>query len=828
MQNIMYVGMVIIIHFYLLCYTVNCNASNTNVKIQGVENSNLTIKNSINEYDDTYYIKEWITLNNSVPSKSYMMIAGYDCFSSRDIVTIIGGVSNCYSIYEYNITSQKLTTLSHTLDVYVKSYPAYSYITLHNKIYFSNYFYLDINKFENFFIYDISDYTLTHTGTQHPKPVATSSECYATDGLQYIYLISTWNPTPSDDDPVDTRTFLIFNTKTNEWSVGSKLNEGRIDPACIYNEHDRTLYVFGGERINSIEKLVYSQLLNEWKLIDAKLFGGSFMEIYAYTIPYSNTIFIVGGYTQEICNIFDVDTQSIIPGSCYRRPIQARASSMIYVDYWHRMYSIGGAIDGVDTYSIQYAVTSGPILIILVEGASPISIGERYHFTPITADCTQFPDTYNFTLVNTELNINSSILTNEHQCLVCDANIKSDSHCWNCINGLLPDPHMRYIYQNEDDLMRFMIVPQNESANIHILTNIISVSFFPFLIISAADPIISPGSPLAIQIEYFQLRKESYYTFRLYSSNEAFRLDNILNIETTNATIGSCTVSTYDNPIKIPCDQGVSPTINYNYVTNENDLFNVSISPISKNANNLTTHSFNVKLKLCDSGYGIRDLSNAVCELCAYNSFTLTSNIKPCHKCCDDINGITCKGGNDVSIKFNYWLSALNTTTHQLYPFIDIKPNHAMSSSFCPPGYCCQTKGGCDYLEEYNKSSLCAFGRNLSSPLCGNCLRGLSELFGSTNCGLCDRTNYLVLILIFIFVVFPFVIYVAYFDSAPSKEACNQNDKSEQEMLLFKSLIFDIGIYYYQALSIVFLSKGITVSSWFESILLTVFNLQFG
>merc|ERR1712228_524411 len=108
----------------------------------------------------------------------------------------------------------------------------------------------------------------------------------------------------------------------------------------------------------------------------------------------------------------------------------------------------------------------------------------------------------------------------------------------------------------------------------------------------------------------------------------------------------------------------------------------------------------------------------------------------------------------------------------------------------------------------------CAYGRNTSSVLCGECNEGLSELFGSVDCGTCNHTNYALLILILLFFVAPFVIYVAYFDDATKKE-----------ILLFKSLIFDIGFYYYQALGIIFSSKGITVSSWFETMLLSIFNL---
>ena len=43
---------------------------------------------------------------------------------------------------------------------------------------------------------------------------------------------------------------------------------------------------------------------------------------------------------------------------------------------------------------------------------------------------------------------------------------------------------------------------------------------------------------------------------------------------------------------------------------------------------------------------------------------------------------------------------------------------------------------------------------------------------------------------------------------------------------LFKTLIFDIAIYYFQSLSIILLSRGITVSTWFESVILSFSSMS--
>ena len=107
-------------------------------------------------------------------------------------------------------------------------------------------------------------------------------------------------------------------------------------------------------------------------------------------------------------------------------------------------------------------------------------------------------------------------------------------------------------------------------------------------------------------------------------------------------------------------------------------------------------------------------------------------------------------------------------------------------------------------------------------------MQGTSALFGTSECGLCRETRYWIIFSVFVFICIPFTIYIAYFSSAPTNVKSKYYDKRVSDhMTLFNILLFDIYFYFYQCLSIIFVSKGISVSSWFESIIMSMFNLQF-
>eukprot|EP01084_Bolivina_argentea_P272433 463839_1 len=284
---------------------------------------------------------------------------------------------------------------------------------------------------------------------------------------------------------------------------------------------------------------------------------------------------------------------------------------------------------------------------------------------------------------------------------------------------------------------------------------------------------IYPGDKININITNFVLESDSLYRYELISSNINYEANYILTIETTNTfnSLKQCLIGSS------LCNDGIFLIIHNIQI----DSFYINVIGQTVNTNNISvvpSHGISVEVSLCQSGYGIKDIIVTNCEVCSYNSFTLKPNFSPCYECDDDINGMVCTGANNISISYNYWTCAVNVSNNNaLYPLIDIEQQqnnvNRIFTSFCAPGFCCTKTEGCNYLLDSN--FLCNFGRNVSSILCGKCNDDYSELFGSSNCGICDETNYLFLSLIFIFSVIPFILYISYFESAPKTTQTNNN-----------------------------------------------------
>eukprot|EP01084_Bolivina_argentea_P048677 89656_1 len=803
---------------------------------------------NLSEYthtDSNYFIQEWIISDNTLSAKGARRIAGNQYYS--DIITIIGGQKNdsntMFRITKYNMSSGLSVTWSYR--GWAVANDGNGFATLHDNIYFYNFYGGDGNMNNNFFIYNMNNYTMSQLGLKYPKPYETGGECYATDSKRYIFLLGGGG---GDDDNLFATGFQIFDTKSNKWSSGPMLTTPpktefyTFSQACTYNPTTSQIFVFSyffHYDNTETSNINYYSVPNstKWSVIgNNPLIGNVTRYLVSFMVSGSNTIFILDD--AHFCNVLFVDTKSVY--LCPLRKIPICCYCGIYVHSAKVYYSFGGFIDGdynnlADTDIIQYALIDSRIQLNL--SASTTNIESLSDKIPILLPISwgydvSYPEQYNFTLKVLEYNSNNLVLGALDECFVCD----DIEHCTNCSTGLTLKPHIYYVYENNINLLLIHFTAENQSDNMYIATNFsVKIKHFYFLNFSLSDTTISPGDNVPIKIGYFGVKSQSYYQFSLFSSNEAFKLDDILNIKTNSQGIESCLVGSKDNPITIPCDKGISPIINYNYITDKNNSFHLSILPLSNNTKNITTYpslGINVKVSTCKPGYGMKNPNIAICELCPYNEFTLTGGIKPCHHCKQNLKGVDCVGGSDVLVSYNYWLSALNSGEKLMYPFMNIKWNDSMFSAFCPPGFCCTRKGGCNYLDEYttNKTtSLCTTGRNLTTPLCGECEAGLSELFGSTRCGICNNTNWTFLILFMVFVIIPFVMYISYFESAIVVKDDAKNDienKWTQESNLFKSLLFDVAIYYFQALSIIFSSKGITVSSWFQTIVLTMFNLQ--
>eukprot|EP01083_Nonionella_stella_P010977 31202_1 len=766
-----------------------------------------------------YYLKNWET-SNDTGFKDYGMVGAFN--NKSGLIQIVGGYNNPQSHYVYNITSNTITKLDTSLSAHVSVYCASpnGYTSFHNMMYFSTTYTMLAQPltFTNLFQYDMNTSALSQIGLTYPKPIMIQEECYTTNDVDMLYLIGGYQSNVVSN--YISNSFLTFNITSHTWAKGPKLHIARKQSACIYHAQ---LFVFGGAITNAnssdtIETIHLDLTANHWHLLHLNVSKSS--NIQAFKVPRSDTVFIIGSRT---CDIFDANTLSI--QTC---PPVTTASSLsfmgVYVHYLQRFYSFSET-------SIQYASIIDTIPLDVSLSSTNISIGER---VPVIVPYKYNMYNHTVQLVSTELNINSSftIRSNLH-CVLFEIQNTTEYH--NCSHGVLPMINGTLFINDTDATSKtFYVNVQGNESIVHIM-NGFSISINAFINFSASSTQITPGSSIPIIISNMLLQPYQLYSFRLVSKNEALKIDNILQINTTDQEQVNCSIFTADNPNPVSCMEGVVPLINYNYVSGRNNVFNISVEQILNLTNLIPINivgenMISVAIQVCKPGEGMSNPNTASCELCVPNSFTLRSGIVSCHVCDDhQLDGIYCEGGNEVMIAYNYWGSALSNDS-SLYPLIDIIPGDAIYSVYCPPSTCCNAKDHCNYFESYNGTitntiddGLCVGGRDVLTPLCGSCMQGLSELFGSNQCGFCRETNYLMIVLIFVLYTTPFTIYVAYFASSPIQLI---NKYISDQISLFNVLLFGIYFYYFQCLSVIFASKGITVSNMVSSITLALFNLQ--
>eukprot|EP01084_Bolivina_argentea_P096652 173755_1 len=349
---------------------------------------------------------------------------------------------------------------------------------------------------------------------------------------------------------------------------------------------------------------------------------------------------------------------------------------------------------------------------------------------------------------------------------------------------------------------------------------------------------IFPGESIPIIINKNQslVWVNNMYQFTMYTQQNAFKINDILQIKVRNQTIKQCKIcKDSQNKQCIDCKKGVIPTIDSRFINETYTAFNIYFESINNNISIYPANGLSIKLKICPPGYGINSDSCANCLQCSYNKFMLTASIKPCYSCKQEethyLNGVKCEGGDNIIVSYNYWVAAVSNTS-QLHPLIEYTKGDIIYSVYCPSGFCCTTMNGCNYIDSYNEyknnfhsdQRLCAFGRDPKSNLCGVCEQGKSSLFGTTNCGICDETNYTLIFFIICLIYVPFTIYIVYFESAPQQTA-NNNNKIIQNLQIINSLFFDVFFYFYQAVSVILAAKGYSVSSWTVS-LFSIINLQ--
>eukprot|EP01084_Bolivina_argentea_P216288 367489_1 len=347
-----------------------------------------------------------------------------------------------------------------------------------------------------------------------------------------------------------------------------------------------------------------------------------------------------------------------------------------------------------------------------------------------------------------------------------------------------------------------------------------------YLILNPSDngkTSISPGQSL--QIEY---TITDYYGNIV---NKSYYPGNI-SILLRNQQIPVVSVLDINNGICTACESGIDLSSLTMHDVNNSFIISTQVTD-----NSLITNDINIQITECIEGYGISD-KTLQCEECIEGRYTLQSNLQQCHICNQEIDYIDCPGSNIIIAEYNHWIDV----TVKINPDFNNYSSQIISSD-CPNGYCCQLIDGCDYLLDYDE--LCALNRHVTTPLCGKCNYEYSELLGTSNCGICDRTRYEYFLLP-LFIAILFSIYLLYFDvprDEKDKTTPNNNKKLKKQQpqtaMVFKDdqraltvMIFKVLLYFAQGLTFVLLaSTNIHDGLMFYLLpILQIFNLsiQFG
>eukprot|EP01084_Bolivina_argentea_P320582 556252_1 len=381
---------------------------------------------------------------------------------------------------------------------------------------------------------------------------------------------------------------------------------------------------------------------------------------------------------------------------------QTNKKNIFYVDAESVSNNNSIAVNGF-TVEIQtnfMNLTKSSTTISVLDEPRPIMISYILNYTEYVAIHLSSSTKNTFGKFENDLFINMNE-TSVIKCQICTSNQQTE--CWDCVKGInsntihLPSASTNVTYQNNENILNVDGNISNRSNNITIIgfeiiiTDIINVT-------DSATSII-PGNSIPINISSFRLESNREYLFKLSSENQALSIDNILNITTGNDNqIIKCGIMTYNNPNSIDCGTGFTPTIDYQFVTSDNNLFNINVSlihPTNKNIAIIPKNGIQVAIKGCSSGQGMENKNiDSLCNSCPYNEFTLHDGADPCIKCWDNLTNVECKGTDQIIVGYNYWISAANKDFSKYFPFYNITMNDSMFSSFCPAGFCCRSSSG--------------------------------------------------------------------------------------------------------------------------------------
>eukprot|EP01083_Nonionella_stella_P100904 285242_1 len=297
-----------------------------------------------------------------------------------------------------------------------------------------------------------------------------------------------------------------------------------------------------------------------------------------------------------------------------------------------------------------------------------------------------------------------------------------------------------------------------------------------------------------------------------------------LNLQTTVSILnGDCWM----------CNQGIHIQNVYTKDVGSTFVINAAIS-----SDELQVNALSFTVDACPSGYGASGIQGyEQCVLCAALYLSALPTTNECFPCTNvdpysggTSSGFYCPGGNATIINHNVWLSAVHNTEFVSLDEHHITANDTIYTSQCPPKQCCQLVGGCSLVDPTHVQSLCAANRDVTVPLCGQCIKGQYELLGTASCGDCSDTSnlmYLIPISIATLLLVIILIYDSQHIDPKEYSAAELNYKKlvrKDEIQCLSIMITKIFMYYYQSLSQILYSKGIEHTF---SPILTVFDLSF-
>eukprot|EP01083_Nonionella_stella_P253263 871622_1 len=225
----------------------------------------------------------------------------------------------------------------------------------------------------------------------------------------------------------------------------------------------------------------------------------------------------------------------------------------------------------------------------------------------------------------------------------------------------------------------------------------------------------------------------------------------------------------------------------------------------------LEANNARILIHNCPIGQGLvgGGLSSYSCSPCSGNNVGLLADSQ-CVSC-DDVPGVACFGSTNLVVDHNHWMALHNGKNDDI--FAAMYQSKRIISKFCPDGYCCQGLNGCNYTQT---QSLCASNRDPDIPLCGACLDGYSEVFGSTSCKKCvDNHAAWYILLVFVIAMVCVTLLILVDNPNPTKHDGLElkyrsllfwDDMQSLQICYFRPLL-----YFFQSIALITISRGI----WF-------------